>query len=498
LPKLAQQFTSIFKKQTVLTDFSKKSSARKAPVQLRDLLYPVGYADLQRLRLFAMRLSLTTRSLTARLTLTALLYGLAAATGVRAVNDIKLAACTIAKMASTNTIRFLNAARGANRYAWSAEAGKHASFTPLLPSQFIPILNDSSWTKFVILREPVERFASAFQHKCVRNPFFSELKHCPAKVQQNNVHAVLTALEQQFVEGREVNAHFRRYSDQCALKTSLSSYIPVSFDALEDGMRRVVERIPFRNSTRDQHRRLSLLQAVYTCFHREEKPSSVSTLGTILVSTDNAAPPGSSAALAAAWRDAAATFDAPVPHPDSDIIPRLTKLYAADMEVYAAFLKHYKSWQSSSRHHHAALPGVTTAPTASDASVANPTPGAHHALASAAVLVPVAALPTPASLVQGLDSPSSTESECLHTRRIHCALESQDLGADISLLRHASHVHVFFYVCLLLVGFAVAIKSGPRLLRGWCISSLLSFYRRWGHCQSRSRGSQLHRPHGSC
>ena len=255
-----------------------------------------------------------------------LLASVVCAAGVFAVPAIKLAACTINKSGSTVIFRFLNAAADKKKFDSFSIAGHRAAaaFPRFIGKRLTMMLADPSWTKIAVLREPAERFASAFQHKCIRT---ANKEACPESddVRMGDVHAVITAMETQAAaKGVDsLDAHFRPYSVSCDLKTSLSSYFVIPYGEFSAGL------IAAMNAMQgiSEEKRESLVSAVHRLF-----PLNMSTIKTDKL---NRAPPGSSAALAQGWRDAAASL---TPHPDADILPRLKKIYAEDFEMYENFM----------------------------------------------------------------------------------------------------------------------------------------------------------------
>jgi hypothetical protein len=257
------------------------------------------------------------------------LAGVVSAAGVHGLSSIKLAACTINKSGSTVIFRLLNAAAGeANFSTFAIGPHRDTAFTRYAHSKLKAILSDPEWTKFAVLREPAERFASAFQHKCVRTPTKGI---CPESDpnKMSDVHAVLTAVERMVAvatDSEQIDAHFRPYAESCDLSTSLSSYIVIHYDELQAGLVRVVKLLP----TVTAKKRSALLSAVKVLF-----PQNVSA---VKVDALNRAPPDSSLALAQGWRNAAAAIPRGA-HPDADIIPRLKKIYAADFKMFQSFTK---------------------------------------------------------------------------------------------------------------------------------------------------------------
>ena len=55
------------------------------------------------------------------------------------------------------------------------------------------LLSDPNWTRVVVLRDPIERFASGYLDKCCM--FSASERACPDFVNRMNITAVLDALE---------------------------------------------------------------------------------------------------------------------------------------------------------------------------------------------------------------------------------------------------------------------------------------------------------------
>ena len=250
------------------------------------------------------------------------------ASGVYGLPSLKLAICTINDAGSTAIFRLLHAAEGKKNFDTLVidEHRAEVAFPSYYGSKLKELLADADWTKFVVLRDPVERFASAFLHKCVRS---TKKVGCPeTDVNRSaDVLVVLTALESE-LSVNNIDAHFRPFSISCNLKTSLSSYKAILFDDLHAGLVTMLETIPRLADAK----RKSLLSAVSVLFPHVASATKVDA---------RAAPPGSSLALAQGWRDAANTIpigSRPYP-PDALILPRLKKLYSEDFELYDNFMK---------------------------------------------------------------------------------------------------------------------------------------------------------------
>lgn len=127
------------------------------------------------------------------------------------VRELRLAVCTVPKTASSAMKRLLLRAIGAPHWNSSdiqaihfppvsglatlrAPVGGDAASTAAAVATANALLRDPSWTRLVIVRDPVERFVSAFLDKCGRE---SPNWNCPVKEEQTrwSMEAVLAALE---------------------------------------------------------------------------------------------------------------------------------------------------------------------------------------------------------------------------------------------------------------------------------------------------------------
>jgi hypothetical protein len=259
-----------------------------------------------------------------KLVIVALCLPIVVPTGVYGAKALRIAACVIDQAGSTPVLGFLLAASGSTKdvvagaFLGEWKNGLDTFIGPRLDQ----LLSDADYTKFVVLRDPVVRFASAFQHLCVRKP--SEA--CPERDadRMSDVHAVLSSFERKISFAEVVHEHFRPFAVSCNLRKSLASYVTIPFDGIEAGLSDIVSSLPMLSS----QRRKELLAVVKAVTHPEEyvKTSGDSRIG----------PPGESAALATSWLEAAAQGEGN--HPDADIVPRLRRLYAEDFELYYRFL----------------------------------------------------------------------------------------------------------------------------------------------------------------
>jgi hypothetical protein len=127
------------------------------------------------------------------------------------VRDLRLAVCTVPKTATSRIKRLLLRAMGSPLWDSNNSASIHHPKTSGMPTLRAPVggnasstaaavraanelLRDPSWTRLVIVRDPVRRFMSAFLDKCARE---SPNWNCPVQGEDArwSVEAVLAAVE---------------------------------------------------------------------------------------------------------------------------------------------------------------------------------------------------------------------------------------------------------------------------------------------------------------
>lgn len=121
------------------------------------------------------------------------------------------------------------------------------------------ILQDSRWTKLVVFREPVERFASAFLDKCVvgrmsvydgKQPAHT----CPVhdRYLSLSADAVLSEIERTVERGgfMAVDSHFRSQMTFCDIHKHSGAYIVLHKDKLKHDLRYVFGHMDVSSSTR--------------------------------------------------------------------------------------------------------------------------------------------------------------------------------------------------------------------------------------------------------
>ena len=254
------------------------------------------------------------------------------ATGAYGLRNLKVASCTINKAGSTVVNRIMHALNGITdaKVLEGLKLRGENAFESFANESLQEILNDPSWTKFVVLREPAERFASGFQHKCIRGPRGKVFTLCPEINSElmEDIDRVVSAVESMAFRALKTNtkiadSHFRPISEDCDLFNSSWKYSIVIYDYLEDDIIDVVSTIP----TITEERRRDVINAIHALF-----PEDITKLKRM----GNRAPPGSSAALANDW-------NSDIKYTSKDIIPRLRSIYAHDYAIY----EHYKAQHTS-------------------------------------------------------------------------------------------------------------------------------------------------------
>jgi hypothetical protein len=247
-------------------------------------------------------------------------FGSARSAGVFGIPELKLATCIINKTGSSAVFKLLHEAKGDPTNLRGDSLAMYVG-TPSI----LRILKDPAWTVFVVMREPAERFSSAFSSRCGRAAIKG---NCPVK--PGDVHAMLDLLEHWYDEKgttrkKRMDAHYRSFSEDCELIKHLSDYTVIAYEHLETGLATVVRELP----TLGEQNRTRLLKVVRGLFlHLHSGNLSTTSL--------HIAPIGSSAATVARWKSVAGTT-----HADADIWPRLQRFYAEDYALYSA-------WQAKS------------------------------------------------------------------------------------------------------------------------------------------------------
>lgn len=175
--------------------------------------------------------------------------------------ELRLIYCSIPKNACTQMKRIVHRIRGSphwnvtdtalERWHIHKPETNHLTYLRNLSlTRANEIMHDPRWTRVILVRDPIERFASAFLDKCARE-YYESLQHgeaqaggfkltrvanvnCPVTdVQQTqSVEAVLRAVERRaFWHGlASLNSHFRPQSSFCDMKKYSAAYLAVDVD----------------------------------------------------------------------------------------------------------------------------------------------------------------------------------------------------------------------------------------------------------------------------
>ena len=190
------------------------------------------------------------------------------------VPALRLAYCSVPKAASTVLKRLFLRANGLPTWSSGDENVVHRSeLSGMGTMRGLPaaaanaLLRDAAWTRLVVVRDPVERFASAFLNKCrasARNPV------CPlppGDAARDDPRAVLAALEAAvqvpsdsphrnqaaaaFDGVHALNAHFMPQALLCDLRLALPAYTVLTYHELRrQGLARV---LPMLRPAADAH-----------------------------------------------------------------------------------------------------------------------------------------------------------------------------------------------------------------------------------------------------
>jgi len=181
------------------------------------------------------------------------------------VPELRLVYCSIPKNACTQMKRIVHRVRGSPYWnvtdaaleRWhihKPETNGLIYLRNLTLARANAIMHDPRWTRVVVTRDPIERFASAFLDKCARK-YYQVAQvlavaqggdvdnrtrvaniNCPVThVQQtDSVEAVLRAVERQaFWHGlASLNSHFRPQSAFCDMHKYSASYLAVDVDSV--------------------------------------------------------------------------------------------------------------------------------------------------------------------------------------------------------------------------------------------------------------------------
>jgi len=186
------------------------------------------------------------------------------------VEPLRLVYCGIPKNACTLMKRF--AMRATGQPGWDSRASQGNIHNPLknglvylrdLPLQDARAImrSSSEWTRTVVLRDPIVRFAAAFLDKCKRERFDGKTGrrvvdgNCPVRsvVASQREDLVLAKLERTVASQglASINGHFRPQSMFCDLGKFRRVYVAIEMDRLEEELVGVIERLPVATWTRE-------------------------------------------------------------------------------------------------------------------------------------------------------------------------------------------------------------------------------------------------------
>lgn len=192
------------------------------------------------------------------------------------VPEVKAVYCSIPKNACTQFKRFILRLQASSR--WNSTAHLNAIHNPksngfafiknLNVTKANAIMHDPTWTRIVVVRDPVERFASAYLDKCVRKypgprngtEVTGDDEHCPVKnvAQRGNVSALLDVLQQQvgavkvdwksglaasYGGHHALNVHFIPQSLFCDMRMFAKAYVALDHSRLFEDAQCLFEKI---------------------------------------------------------------------------------------------------------------------------------------------------------------------------------------------------------------------------------------------------------------
>ena len=252
------------------------------------------------------------------------------------VSDLKLAVCLISKSAWTAGRRFLLRVSGLPGWRgpmWPPTANNTLlTVDALTPAEEQEALSSPLWTRIVVFRDPVSRFASAYLDKCSKlaraDGSWPDMRSCPVRKGSGaggSLREVLDVVEReiQFSTGTAVvDSHFRPSTSLCQLSDPAvrSKYTVVPFETLEDSWIQALEVAPGIPKSR-------LPEVVIAAREIFGKRTDE-----IRAKADSHATNSSS--LVAAWMAAAGDPS----HPDREVVARIRRIYRSDYDAFAPAL----------------------------------------------------------------------------------------------------------------------------------------------------------------
>lgn len=250
-------------------------------------------------------------------------------------NELRLIYCDIPKNACTVMKRTLLRVKGLRN--WDSRDGLKVhdpatnGLTKMRDLDLISanrILHDPSWTRVVIVRDPIVRFAAGFLNKCKLAVFENDQLgdgNCPTQniTESQSAHRVLGILEQLSESASVLNDHFRPQSQFCDLHTYAPGYVFIDMNVLVPSMRKLIGRLQTPDDT---------------------KNVTWTALGEVLALKATRLHTTPSHDLAQTWVDEADTClkvnAGNATACETLIVPRLRKLYAVDYKMFAG--AHYQ------------------------------------------------------------------------------------------------------------------------------------------------------------
>jgi hypothetical protein len=249
---------------------------------------------------------------------------------IEIVPEFKLAVCLILKSGWTTSRRFLF--RAQRNPAWNAHDIWNytkfplASIATLSNSEIKTALTSPEWTRLVIYRDPVERFASGFLDKCTRKPEWNGkyccTHNCPVRNADGSggsLRQVLDTVENHISTSTSntttLDEHFRPTAWLCGLDDAAirANFKVISFKSMADDYWRAI--MAARGIPKSRRSEVALAARELFASQSKQKYNRHTTRSEKLVND---------------WRAA----EADPQHPEHDIPIRLRAMYAMD---YAAF-----------------------------------------------------------------------------------------------------------------------------------------------------------------
>jgi hypothetical protein len=239
-----------------------------------------------------------------------------------AVPMYKLAVCLVAKNSLTSSNTFLLRTIGYASWAstpYVYDAPGMSTYGKLSAELQRAVFDSPEWTRVIVVRDPVSRFASTLLDKCGR--VINEKWPCPVRLlggKSGSAHDVLDFVERSLAHPNKnalLDTHWHPVTSYCGLGSAAtrSTFNILNFSSLEEGWVRVAETA---RGIPDDKRAL-IVRYAHEVFGRPEMHRGV-------------AHKTSSSELVRQWVLAASNSS----DPDYDMIPRIRAAYAMD---YAAF-----------------------------------------------------------------------------------------------------------------------------------------------------------------